>query len=380
MASGEGQSNPSTFGDAGGDHNKDYGNKYGPPLPTQEELREMEHSRLVGEAMNMMLNFAKDANLAKYMVLASKSPQALVCWMHSRVGCNRVVKLFPKFDMTMFMLEGNHNLTPETRRQKQYFEKELEEEIEARLAQIFDAHKKGKKHGKKRRKSTDFPGYLDRLSTFDKAKKHKKRVRFAEVPSSSSSSDSSLDSSEEDRKGKKRSKKRHRKGKKKARKSKYRRVDDSSTEDTSRLQIVQTLKMGTFMRTRRTSTKLTNTTFWKTKARKEKARKSTTFPRGEKEIDIEAAVLMNALCKPWELGGHPHDFYVAHRSARITDATQYYEHDTANIKRHERMVAEKVIWSRQRAIRDEMLQLLTRLHSIERQRRHFNGWTYLNEH
>ncbi|MCO5561129.1 hypothetical protein L7F22_014750 [Adiantum nelumboides] len=49
MASGEGQSNPSTSGDAYGDHNEDFGNEYGPPLPTQEELREMEHRRLVGE-------------------------------------------------------------------------------------------------------------------------------------------------------------------------------------------------------------------------------------------------------------------------------------------------------------------------------------------
>ncbi|MCO5599709.1 hypothetical protein L7F22_053814 [Adiantum nelumboides] len=63
--------------------------------------------------------------------------------------------------------------------EKQYSEKELEEEVEARLAQIFDAHKKGKKHGKKRRKSTDFLGYLGRQSTFDKAKKLKKRVREA---------------------------------------------------------------------------------------------------------------------------------------------------------------------------------------------------------
>ncbi|MCO5558354.1 hypothetical protein L7F22_011935 [Adiantum nelumboides] len=45
MASGEGQLNPSTSGDAGGDHNEDYGNEYGKPLPTQEELREMEHRR-----------------------------------------------------------------------------------------------------------------------------------------------------------------------------------------------------------------------------------------------------------------------------------------------------------------------------------------------
>ncbi|MCO5605065.1 hypothetical protein L7F22_059243 [Adiantum nelumboides] len=67
MASGEGQSNPSTSGDVGGDHNEDYGNEYGPPLPTQEELRKMEHRRLVGEATSMMLNFAKDPKLAKYM-------------------------------------------------------------------------------------------------------------------------------------------------------------------------------------------------------------------------------------------------------------------------------------------------------------------------
>ncbi|MCO5569103.1 hypothetical protein L7F22_022810 [Adiantum nelumboides] len=67
MASGERQSNPSTSGDAGGDHNEDYGDEYGPPLPTQEELREMEHRRLVDKATNTMLNVAKDPNLAKYM-------------------------------------------------------------------------------------------------------------------------------------------------------------------------------------------------------------------------------------------------------------------------------------------------------------------------
>ncbi|MCO5556337.1 hypothetical protein L7F22_009885 [Adiantum nelumboides] len=95
--------------------------------------------------------------------------------------------------------------------------------------------KKAKKHGRKRKKGTDFPGYLGRQSTFGKAKKHKKRVRFEDVSSSpSSSSDSSSDSSEEDRKGKKQSKKqRFRKGKKKAKKSKSRPVNDSSTEDMS---------------------------------------------------------------------------------------------------------------------------------------------------
>ncbi|MCO5584348.1 hypothetical protein L7F22_038272 [Adiantum nelumboides] len=67
MVSGEGQSNPSTSGDAGRDHHEDFGNEYGPSLPTQEELREMEHRRLIGEATNLMLNFAKDPKLAKYM-------------------------------------------------------------------------------------------------------------------------------------------------------------------------------------------------------------------------------------------------------------------------------------------------------------------------
>ncbi|MCO5551562.1 hypothetical protein L7F22_005067 [Adiantum nelumboides] len=126
-------------------------------------------------------------------------------------------------------VEGTTTSPP---KKKQYSEKELEEEVEARLARILGAQDKGKKHDKKRRKSTNFPGFLGGQSTFDKAKKHKKR---AEVPSSSSSSShNSSDSSEEDRKGKKQSKKRrHRKGKKKARKSKSRRVDDSSTEETS---------------------------------------------------------------------------------------------------------------------------------------------------
>ncbi|MCO5604597.1 hypothetical protein L7F22_058765 [Adiantum nelumboides] len=156
MALGEGQPNPSASGDAGGDHNEDYSNEYGPPLPTQEELREMEHRRLVGEVTNMMLNFAKDPNLIKS---TTKS--------------------------------GGKAVTSPA---------------------IWD---------------------LGRQSTIDKAKKHKKRNGFAEVPSSSSSSNNSSDSHEEDRKGKKRSKKRHRKDKKKARMSKSRCVDDSSTEDTS---------------------------------------------------------------------------------------------------------------------------------------------------
>ncbi|MCO5584256.1 hypothetical protein L7F22_038180 [Adiantum nelumboides] len=165
MASSEGQSNPSTSGDAGGDHHEDFGNEYGPPLPTQEELREMEHRRLVGEATNLMLNFSKDPKLAKYM------------------------------SETAFQ------------------------------------DKQGKKHDRKRKKSTDFPGYLGSQSAFDKAKKHKRR---AAVPSSSSSSDSSSESSEEERRSKKRSKRqRHGKGKRKTRKSRSRRVDDSSTEDSS---------------------------------------------------------------------------------------------------------------------------------------------------
>ncbi|MCO5557394.1 hypothetical protein L7F22_010957 [Adiantum nelumboides] len=154
------------------DHNEDYGNEYGPPLPTQEELRKMEHHRLVGEATNMMLNFAKDPKLAKYMTEVA-------------------------FQDVHAQWKATTTSSPKLNSKKQYSEKELEQE-----------------------------------STFDKAKKHKKH---AEVPSySSSSSDNSSDSSEEERKGKKRSKKqRHGKGKKKTRKSKSRRVDDSSTEDTS---------------------------------------------------------------------------------------------------------------------------------------------------
>ncbi|MCO5556242.1 hypothetical protein L7F22_009788 [Adiantum nelumboides] len=118
MASGEGQSNPSTSGDAGGDHNEDYGNEYGPPFPTQEELRKMEHRRLVGEATNMMLNFAKDPNLAKYMTETTFQD------MHAQ-------------------WKATTTSLPKPDDKKQYSEKELEEEVEARLAQIFDAHKKG---------------------------------------------------------------------------------------------------------------------------------------------------------------------------------------------------------------------------------------------
>ncbi|MCO5588486.1 hypothetical protein L7F22_042443 [Adiantum nelumboides] len=206
MASGEGQSNPSTFGDAGGDHNEDFSNEYGPPLPTQEELRETEHRRLVGEATNLMLNFAKDPKLAKYMSeTAFQDVQAQ--WKATTTSPSK----------------------PDSK--KQYSEKELEEEIDARLARILGAQKQGKKHDRKRKKSIDFPGYLGSQSTFDKAKKHKKR---AAVPSSSSSSYSSSESSEEERRSKKRSKRhRHGKSKRKTRKSRSRRVDDSSTDDSS---------------------------------------------------------------------------------------------------------------------------------------------------
>ncbi|MCO5608843.1 hypothetical protein L7F22_063061 [Adiantum nelumboides] len=192
--------------DAGGDHNEDYGNEYGPPLPTQEELCEMEDRRLVGEATNMMLNFAKDPKLAKYMTETA-------------------------FQDVHAQWKATTTSPPKSDSKKQYSEKELEEEVEARLARILGAQDKSKKHDKKQKKSTDFPVYLGSQSTFDKAKKHRKH---AEVPSSSSSSDNSSDLSEEERKGKKRSKKqRHGKGKKKTRKSKSRRVDDSSTNDTS---------------------------------------------------------------------------------------------------------------------------------------------------
>ncbi|MCO5601678.1 hypothetical protein L7F22_055801 [Adiantum nelumboides] len=146
MASGEEQSNPSTSGDAGGDHNEDFGNEYGPPLPTQEELREMEHRRLVAEATNLMLNFAKDPKLAKYMTETA-------------------------FQDVHAQWKATTTSPPKPDSKKQYSEKELEEEIDARLARILGAQKQGKKHDKKRKKSTDFPGYLGSQSTFDKAKK-----------------------------------------------------------------------------------------------------------------------------------------------------------------------------------------------------------------
>ncbi|MCO5580602.1 hypothetical protein L7F22_034472 [Adiantum nelumboides] len=103
MASDEGQSNPSTSGDAGGDHIEDYGNAYGPHLPTQEELREMEHRRLAGEATNMMLNFSKDPKLAKYMTETA-------------------------FQDVHAQWKATTTSPPKTDSKKQYSEKELEQE------------------------------------------------------------------------------------------------------------------------------------------------------------------------------------------------------------------------------------------------------------
>ncbi|MCO5556929.1 hypothetical protein L7F22_010484 [Adiantum nelumboides] len=80
----------------------------------------MEHRRLVGEATNMMLNFAKDPKLAKYMTKIA-------------------------FQDVHAQWKATTTALPKTNSKKQYSEKELEQEVEARLAQIFDAHKKGKK-------------------------------------------------------------------------------------------------------------------------------------------------------------------------------------------------------------------------------------------
>ncbi|MCO5591694.1 hypothetical protein L7F22_045685 [Adiantum nelumboides] len=159
MASSEGQSNPSTSGDAGGNHNEDYGNEYGPPLPSEDKVREMEHRRLVGEATNMMLNFAKNPKLAKYMTETAFQD------VHAQWKATTTSP--PKFDS-----------------KKQYSEKELKQEVEAWLAQIFDAHKKGKKFGitqdlneeteKKRARAARF-GIVD-----EDAKKKARLERFKE--------------------------------------------------------------------------------------------------------------------------------------------------------------------------------------------------------
>ncbi|MCO5608963.1 hypothetical protein L7F22_063181 [Adiantum nelumboides] len=71
MASLKDQSTPSASGDAGRDHNEDFGREYGPPRPTQTEQREMERRKLIGDATNMMLSFAKNPKLAKYMIETS---------------------------------------------------------------------------------------------------------------------------------------------------------------------------------------------------------------------------------------------------------------------------------------------------------------------
>ncbi|MCO5581199.1 hypothetical protein L7F22_035077 [Adiantum nelumboides] len=169
---------------------------------------------------NLLLNSRKSKKIAKTLRIRQLD------WLDSwppNAGCNdeetstnsqSLLVCLPSMDVHA-QWKATTTSPPKPDSKKQYSEKALEEEVDARLARILGAQKQGKK----RKKSTDFPGYLGSQSTFDKAKKHKKH---AEVPSSSSSSGSSSDSSEEERKGNK-----------KTRKSKSRRVDDSSTEDTS---------------------------------------------------------------------------------------------------------------------------------------------------
>ncbi|MCO5549399.1 hypothetical protein L7F22_002870 [Adiantum nelumboides] len=113
MASGEGQSHPSTSRDAVKDHKEDY-DEYGPPLPTQEELREMERRKLVGEATNMMLNFAKDLKLAKYMTETA-------------------------FQDVHAQWKARTTSSPKPDSKKQYSEKELEQELKRELSLLTTA-------------------------------------------------------------------------------------------------------------------------------------------------------------------------------------------------------------------------------------------------
>ncbi|MCO5586546.1 hypothetical protein L7F22_040487 [Adiantum nelumboides] len=153
MASGEGQSNPSTSGDAGGDHNEDYGNEYGPPLSTLEELCEKEHCRLVDEATNMMLNFAKDPKLAKYMRETA-------------------------FQDVHAQWKATTTSPPKPNSKKQYSEKKLEQEVEARLAQILTRTRKAKSTAKSGGKALIFLAIWDvsQLSTKQRSTRSMQKV------------------------------------------------------------------------------------------------------------------------------------------------------------------------------------------------------------
>ncbi|EFJ04199.1 hypothetical protein SELMODRAFT_432637 [Selaginella moellendorffii] len=91
------------------------------------------------------------------------------------------------------------------------------------------------------------------------------------------------------------------------------------------------------------------------------------------QLQYDADVLLHALCKPWEVGGHAYDFKKCHRQLRITDPYQTYSTDQVLLQWHERVVAEREAWNRQRQLKAHMLFLLSKLQVAERQRRRTIG-------
>ncbi|KAG0584891.1 hypothetical protein KC19_3G243100 [Ceratodon purpureus] len=78
----------------------------------------------------------------------------------------------------------------------------------------------------------------------------------------------------------------------------------------------------------------------------------------------------NLFIKPWEYGGHPHDFYKASRQARTDDPYVHYETGKA-LERHNKLVAEVDAWRRRELLQEEMLIQMSKLLSVEKERHRF---------
>ncbi|KAH9539000.1 hypothetical protein CY35_15G035700 [Sphagnum magellanicum] len=85
---------------------------------------------------------------------------------------------------------------------------------------------------------------------------------------------------------------------------------------------------------------------------------------------IYAGMKMEKLLKPWQEGGHRHNFCKMTRPSRPDDLVIHYEF-REDLKRHNRLVYALENWRQLQFLKDEMMIQIRKLHTIECERAHF---------
>lgn len=82
-------------------------------------------------------------------------------------------------------------------------------------------------------------------------------------------------------------------------------------------------------------------------------------------------IMQHLFAKPWEIGGHAHNFCGMCRGSTCNDIPQYYEIEPDRLARHNAIVAALIEWNKQSELKADMLHQLYRLYTIAKTRRQF---------